>query len=152
MSTAAIFGVIDALVTRFTSSAPTGVVVFDGPSVNSPSTLEAVIVGSDDVLPGDYRTGREDQVWRSVGAVSKDATGTVTCAVLAQNGTTNVPERRARAAAILATLETALRNDIDLDGGSVLYTGLSTIEVRQQLTNDGAVVRIVFLVNYRARL
>lgn len=151
MSTAAIFGVISALVTTFSAAKPTGVDVFDGPDVSALSSLECVVVGSDDGVPGDYRSGREDQVYANIGAVSKDARGQVACSVICQGGASEVPERRTRAQAILTTLENALRANIDL-GGAALYTGISNIELRQQSTRDGAVVRIVFIVTYRARI
>lgn len=152
MATAAIFDVIDALVALFTANVPTGVVVFDGPDVASSAALEQVTVGSDDSIPGDMRTGREDQEWASIGGVSKNARGSVLCTLHAQSGSADVKTVRDRAKAILTACENALRGDIDLTAGSILYTGLESLDLRQTTTTDGVVVRIVFSVSYRARI
>lgn len=152
MATAALFDVIDGLVSLFTAQVPTGVVVFDGPDLRSSSAREAVIVGCDDAVPGDYRSGREEQEWATIGATKRNARGSVMNSLHVQTGDMDVKTRRDRAEVILAACENALRGDIDLTGGSILYTGLDSVELRQQATTDGLVIRILFVVSYRARI
>jgi hypothetical protein len=155
MSTAALPAVLSALVTLFTTAAATegaGVVVYDGPNVASTATLETITVGSDDSAPQDFQSGSESQEWRTLGATAKTVQGLVACTVLVQSGTADVPSRRARAFAILALCETALRGDIDLTGGSIQWTGVDSITLRQQQTTDGSVVRLTFSVNYHGRI
>lgn len=153
MATSAVFAVIDALVALFNANKPTGVVVFDGPDIQSSAALEAIIVGySGDDVPGDYRSAREEQEWATIGAVSKNARGSVSCCIHVQQGGSDVKTLRDRSKVVLDTCENALRNDVDLTGGSILFTGLESVDLRQQTTDAGVIVRIVFTVSYRARI
>lgn len=153
MATSALFAVIDALVALFDSNKPTGVIVFDGPDIRSSSALEAIIVGyTGDDVSGDYRSGREEQEWASIGAVSKNARGSVACCVHVQSGGSDVKTLRDRGKVLLDACENALRGDVDLTGGSILFTGLESVELRQQTTDAGVIVRLTFTVSYRARI
>lgn len=149
MSDTAQHAVIEALVALWDDALE--VPVYDGPNDVEAAEYAAVWVGYD---PTDENAQavEVEQEWASIGASSKNETGTITNAVAAWSGDTQTHERRQQVAQILSELEAALRDDVDL-GGVVIHTNFGArITLHQQLTAKGNEVLALFTVTYLARI
>lgn len=128
----------------------TGVEVKDGPQVDSQSANEWLWVGYDGGAPDEGNAMAEaEEDWMTFG--TKQETNRVKNAILVHSGDTTIPTVRARAFAILATAETALRADRTL-GGIVMHALLTGHQYYPAITTAGAKVRVVFTVTYQAQI
>jgi hypothetical protein len=137
--------------TALWTSALTDVQVADGPQANSDSGNDWLFVGANGDAPDEStEAAAVDQSWMAF-AKTMQETGQVTCAVVSRSGDTGIPALRARAYAILATAETALRAD-PLLGGVVMQSYVSAHQYIPAQTTQGAKARVVFTVTYQAQL
>ena len=157
--TSRIPAVIDYLVTTFTAAATLGaatppVAVYDGPVVtDAPSQLN-LWVGMDDPDSEEAPIGAESESeWGALGALARNEQITVHCVAEAWSGPTDVAAIRTSAFGIVAAVETLLRADVSLGGtlpsGWCEVTGL---QLRQNNVETGAVARVSFQINCRARI
>ena len=135
--------------TALWTAALTGVQVADGPQANSDASNDWLFVGDDAADEGN-EAAAVDQSWMAF-AKTMQETGEVTCAVVSRAGDTDIPAVRARAYAILATAETALRAD-PLLGGVVMQSYVSAHQYIPVITQGGCKARVVFTVTYQAQL
>jgi hypothetical protein len=93
------------------------------------------------------------QDWAELGAqnLSKDETGTISCAAAAWSGDSTTTPRRAAIAKLLSDLEAAHRADITL-GGAVMFSNFAAGNLHQQLTTSGNEVLALFTVTFRSRI
>ena len=137
--------------TALWTAALTTVRVADGPQANSDATADWLFVGADGDAPDEGMEGASvDQSWMAF-AKTMQETAEVTCAVVSVAGDTDIPSLRARAYAILASAETALRAD-PLLGGLVMQSYISAHQYMPAQTTQGAKARVVFTVTYQAQL
>lgn len=142
--------VILALTTMW-QSAVNGVQVVDGPQVNSDPSGDWLFVGFNGDTPDEYNQGATaDQALMSFARVKAEE-GQITCAVVCVSGDSDIPARRARAFSFLSAAEDALRANMQL-GGLVMHAYVSNIQYSPVQTQQGAKVRIVFSVTYKAQL
>ncbi len=143
---------IDAVclaLTALWTSALTSVQVADGPQANSDASNDWLFVGDDAADEGN-EAAAVDQSWMAF-AKTMQETGEITCAVVSRAGDTDIPSVRARAYAVLATAETALRADPYL-GGVVMQSYVSAHQYIPVITQGGCKARVVFTVTYQAQL
>ncbi len=137
--------------TALWTSALTSVQVADGPQANSDASNDWLFVGADGDAPDDgNEAAAVDQSWMAF-AKTMQETAEVTCAVVSVAGDTDIPSVRARAYAILASAETALRAD-PLLGGVVMQAYVSAHQYIPVITQGGCKARVVFTVTYQAQL
>lgn len=132
--------------------------VINGPRSRSTAPKQFVLVGSDggDTGLGD---GSEDgmvvdQTRSKVGNNWRDELGLIICSAWAWSGGTDFAPLREQASEMLTIVESALLADRSL-GGVLPSTGLAEfggVRLRERQESDGAVVRAVFTVSYRALL
>jgi len=149
MPTSRLGAVIDALVT--TLDAGTAVAVYDGYPVLSSLPADFVVVGG--APDPDADAASLEQAWAGLGAKSRDETGEITCAVVAQSGGTVHKPSRDRVLVILGELETAIRSDPTL-GGAVAagWLHVTTGALSQQQNSNGSRAVVTFTVSYRTRI
>jgi len=151
--------VIDYLVTAFTAAATLGaatppVAVYDGPvETDAPAQL-VLWVGMDDPDSEEAPIGAESESeWGSLGALARNEQITVHCVAEAWSGPTDVATVRTSAFNIVAAVETLLRADVNLGGtlpsGWAEVTGM---QLRQNNVSQGAVARVAFHIDCRARI
>jgi len=155
MPTSALPAAIDALVSILdASSGLAGVDVVDGPPADDVATNDFLAVGW---------SGTEDQAaeivqdFNAVGGRTRNEELTIACVIDVWSGDDGFATVRDRAFAILGAVETALRStDLSPEAptlnGTVLWAHLTTGDVSQQQSNDGALVGLNFSLTCRARI
>lgn len=142
--------IILALTTMWQSL--TGVQVVDGPQVTSDASNDWLFVGFNGDTPDEYNQGATADQSLMTFARGKQEDGQITCSVISVGGLdTNVPSLRVRAFGFLSAAEDALRANMQL-GGLVMHAYVSNIQYSPVQTQQGAKVRIVFSVTYKAQL
>lgn len=151
--------VINYLVTLFTNDATLGaadpaVAVYDGPVVTDAPEQLILWVGMDDPDSEEAPIGAESESeWGSLGALARNEQITVHCVAEAWTGSTDVATARVSAFNIVAAVETLLRADVSL--GGTLPSGwceVTGMQLRQNNVQQGAVARVAFNINCRARI
>jgi len=151
--------VIDYLVTAFTAASTLGaatppVAVYDGPVVTEAPTQLVLWVGVDDPDSEEAPIGAESESeWGSLGALARNEQITVHCVAEAWSGDTDVKATRVAAYGIVSAVETLLRADVSL--GGTLPSGwceVTGMQLRQNNVAQGAVARVAFHINCRARI
>lgn len=146
---------IDAVILKLTavwSAALTGVNVVDGPQVTSDAADDWLFVGYNGDTPDEYNEGATGQQSLMAFAKVKGDDGQVICAVVSRSpGSTDITATRARANGFLAAAEAAVRADMSL-GGLVMQSYVTDYRYSPVQTQQGAKVRIVFTVTYKAQL
>lgn len=143
---------IDKLVALFTAALP-GVLVADGPQTTFPSPRWAV-VGGDGPVQDEEDAARATQVWNGLGALVRNETIDVVCAVGSSTGNaeTTLKTRRDDAYALLGPIEAALRADPGLGGFTTGGAAAINETALKYLTNAGGVAAvIVFTINIPVR-
>ena len=153
MSAPAFSSVLSSVITALrASSSFTNVRIFDGVEIDQSYPGDAVAVGHDGSLEADeIHAGDFRQEYAPIGAKSKMEDGSLNCFLWSWDGASDVSARRARAYALLASCEQAIRSDPSL-GGVCLYANLETVTTKYRQTTAGAVVMITFVITYRARI
>lgn len=145
--------VIDALVALFEAAAGlAGVEVVDGPEVTGDSLQEAVFVGYDGDPDGDGEAATFEQAWAGLGALAKDETFTVTCAVVVWRGSTKVRPIRLRVYELLGEVENALRADPSLGLPPPSVVAMAAGSLVQSQRQTGLECRIPFQVAVKTRI
>lgn len=150
---------IEALVTAWTGTitVPWGenaetltVAVHDGPDSVNDDDYIAVWVGHNP-LDDESTVVTSKQEWAQLGARRKEETGTIVCCVGAWSGDSSTKNRRVAAASVLSQAEALHRADPTL-GGAVLMSNFGeSVELHQQLTDEGNEVLVVFTVDFLSR-
>lgn len=145
-----------ALTALFAGVLP-GVVVHDGPIARDAPPRRFLLVGTDGGTDG---TG-DDLTDGTVVVQSPspmaggwmDEEGEIACSAWAWSGGTDFPPLRADVAALVDACETAIRADPSLGGllaPADRQAAVGQVRIRETQTPQGALVRAVFTVAYRA--
>lgn len=151
MATSAVEGFIDAMVAAF-KAAPSlaDVTVFDGPEIDASDPLIWLAVGHDGSEDGDVIAVNSRNEYVQLGAKKMFEEGTINCVLDVWNGDTNISDLRTQARTYMSAIDTVIRTDPSF-GGIVLWSGLDNQTLSYRQTNQGAEVKIVFTVYYKAR-
>lgn len=146
---------IDKLVALFQSALLPDVdmTVTDGPSVSFP-TRKFAVVGGDGPVDEEEDAARSTQMWKGLGALIRDESIDVTCAVGASTGNadTSMKNVRDEAVALLAAVEDALRADPGLGGFTTGGAAAVTETALRYPTNtQGLAAVLVFTINVPVR-
>lgn len=144
----------DAVILYLTTlwqGALTEIQVADGPQVNSDASNDWLFVGFNGDMPDEFNEGAVVEQSLMGFAKTKGEDGQVTCSVVSRVGDSDIPAVRARALGFVASAETAVRNDMQL-GGLVMHAFVSGHQYIPVQTQQGAKVRVVFTVTYKAQL
>lgn len=126
------------------------VVVHDGPDAVDADEHLGLWVGHNP-LDDDSTVVESKQDWSQLGARRKEETGTITCCIGAWSGDSKTTGRRKAAAEVLSAAEALHRADPTL-GGVVLMSNFGpSVELHQQLTEQGNDVLVVFTVDFLSR-
>ncbi|MEV4000998.1 hypothetical protein [Actinomadura sp. NPDC049753] len=144
---------IDRLVALFEGALPAGTLVADGPQVSFP-TGEWAVVGGDGPVDEEEDAARSTQAWKGLGAMVRDESIDVVCAVGSSTGNaeTSMRPRRTAATALLKAIEDALRADPGLGG---FTTGgaaaVADVALRYPTNSQGLAAVLVFTINIPVR-
>lgn len=154
--------VIDGLVTTLRAATGLGapgdgsgdVPVYDGPVPTNAPVMHFVAVGWDGDDTSDSTAAEWESEWAGMGnGGARDETGTVSCVVIAGDGSDDFPAIRTTALATLATIAAALAAAPAVGAApTVLWTELNTGAMQQGVSASGAFVRLAFTVGYAARI
>ena len=151
MTTTAVESLIDSLVTAFKASPLLAdVTVFDGPEIDSSDPLVWLAVGHDGTENGDVVAVNTRNEYKALGAKSMYEEGTVNCVLDVWNGDTNISTLRSQARIYMSAVDTVIRTDPSF-GGIVLWSGLDNQTISYRQTNQGAEVKIVFTIYFKAK-
>lgn len=137
--------------TAMWTAALTGVTVADGAQVTSDASNDWLFVGFNGDAPDEYNEGAAGQQSLMAFAKVKGDDGRITCALVSRNGDTDIPAIRARVNGFLSSAEAAVRADMTL-GGLVMHAYVSDYRYSPVQTQQGAKVRVVFTVTYKAQI
>lgn len=128
--------------------------VADGPQVSFPTRRWAVI-GGDGPVQEEEDAARGTQTWKGLGALVRDESIDVTCAVGASTGDTDAGSARAvreEAKALLVAVEDALRADPGLGGFTTGGAAAVTeVALRYPTNVQGIAAVFVFTINIPVR-
>ena len=155
MATSAVPGAIGALLAILRADAGlSGVQVLDGPPVRDMADQDYVAVGWQ---PDGDESAQIAQDFASAGARTRDEDFAVSCWIDTWTGDSDMSTRRARAFALLAVVENAIRASggspmaPTLDG-TVLWAHLTNAVLKQANTDQGVRAGIAFSITCRARI
>lgn len=167
-----IFDAYTAYLALITTALPTlaaAGTVYDASPITIPTEQDFIVVGTDEVSFGQGRgsflvtsvdSGTQD--WIDLGAYSRDETFTIPSMYVAWTGDNNLADCRARAAAQIALIETALRPPPAGTGDGMLngtlafpntrygWCGISVTKLQQISDQDGTAVHVQFTLACRA--
>jgi hypothetical protein len=152
--------VIDALVAACSASpALSGVREEDGLGVSEEAT-DALFIGAEDPDSTAYDSAAQSsQEWASIGHLSRDERGSITCAAMSWSPDADPKAARDGVFSMLATVEGVLRADPSLglvDSGAVaLLICEMGADLRHNAYNggeSGAVAVVTFTVDFQARI
>lgn len=155
MATSKVPAAIDALVSILrAASGLSGVTVIDGPPVGDQADTEYVYVGWQ---PDSDNAVEFAQDFNATGARTRDEEFSILCTVDTWDGGDDVAARRARAFALLAALEDAIRATVAAPtaptlNNTVLWAHLTSGSLQQANTEKGVRARIPVAVTCRARI
>lgn len=157
-STSRVPAMLTYLLAAFRSAATIGqasppVRVLDGPEVTGEPTGLALWVGTDD--PEETDTGQQaadmEQEWAALGARARDELFTIYCVADGMTGEDTMAAARDAAFGIVAAVENLLRADVNL-GGNCLFAGVCPTGLFQKSTDRGALARVPFKIEGKARI
>lgn len=159
VATSRVPATIDYLVAAFTAAATLGaanppVAVYDGPvDTEAPDQL-ILWVGMDDPDSGEAPVAADsDTEWAALGALAQTEQFSIHCVAEAWGGSDDVRAIRLIVFGIVAAVEALLRADVSLGGtlpsGQARLTGS---QLRQNNVKEGAVARVAFRIDCRARI
>jgi hypothetical protein len=151
--------VLDYLVTTFTAASTLGtanppVAIYDGPVVTDEPSRLILWVGLDDPDGEGAPTAADsDSTWAALGGMARDEQLSIHCVAEAWSGDTDVRTIRVAAFGIVSAVENIIRANANLGGtlpaGWAEVTGMS---LKQNNTTTGAVARVSFRIDCRARI
>lgn len=154
MATSVVPALIDALLTE-ARAALTDVRVYDVVGgIDDPGNY--LMVGIEDPLSEDADFSADSkQAWANATYTARDEEGEIACCAVAWNGDGNEGAKAARDAvyAIVADVETVLRENPSLGVAGVLWTScLTSGQLRQIPGESGAGAVLAFRITFRARI
>ena len=151
MATEAAEGLIDAMVAAFKGATSLAdVTVYDGPEIDSSDPLIWLAVGHDGTEDGEVVAVNMKNEYKQLGAKSMFEEGYVNCVLDVWNGDTNISALRTQARTYMSAIDSVIRLDPSF-GGIVLWSGLDSQTLSYAQTSQGAEIKIVFTVYYKAR-
>lgn len=152
MSTSSIPTFIPAYLTLTRAAVPAGTPVFDVDGVTDGNADLVIYVGNDDEDADGYANNVIDgaQQWATTNR-TRDERYAVPCLLVVRNGDADMDAARVAAFATLATIEAACLVDPTV-AGTALYVLHEVTRVDAIQTAEGAVCRVAFRVNVRARI
>ena len=154
MGTSIIPDLIEQLVVTLDAALPADVIVVDGDIVTG-DVGTFLMIGWDDPDNDRATAATGQQKWAGLGAKARDEEGTVTCLAVALDGNNALATARATAKAVTDIVENTLRADPNLAGTvlGLMWTGYGArTELRQWLSDQGAVCTITFEIAFKARI
>ncbi|MEU1474520.1 hypothetical protein [Streptomyces sp. NPDC005760] len=154
MSLSAVPAAVDALLAILrTGLDPNELTVMDGPALTDVPG-DVVFVG---YQPGDSVAVNVQQAFAYAGARRRDEEFLIHGLIESRSGDTDMQARRARTFEILGLIETALRaTDAQPTAptlnGTVLWAHLTSGDLTQEQTPDGAVVGLAWTISCQARI
>lgn len=148
---ASLTGPVILYLTAMWTTALAGVNVVDGPQVTSDAADDWLFVGFNGDVPDEYNEAATGQQSLMAFAKVKGDDGQVTCAIVSRSGDSDITATRLRANGFLSAAEAALRADMQL-GGLVMHAYVSDYRYSPVQPKQGAKVRFVFTVTYKAQL
>jgi hypothetical protein len=158
--TSRIPALIDYLVALFQGSALLGqatppVTVFDGPATTGLDAQLKLFVGLHDPdNPAAEAAADSSQAWAALGRLGRDEMITIHCCAEAWAGTDDLKTVRVSVTGIVAAVEQLMQSDTTAFGGNALFPdpGITTLQLAQNNTQQGAVARLAFDLIFKARI
>jgi hypothetical protein len=159
VTTSRVPALIDYLVTAFTNASTLGtasppVAVYDGPQTTRAPAQLVLWVGLDDpdtdqVAPS---AAAFEQEWAALGKQARNEISTIHCVAEAWTGADDIKGMRTAAFGIVAAVEDIVRTDPF--SGLALFPdpGVTGGELRQNNTEQGALVQVSFQIAFKSRL
>jgi hypothetical protein len=146
---------IDKLVALFQAALPAAddLTVADGPQVKFP-TRRFAVVGGDGPVDEEEDAAQSTQTWKGLGAMIRDESINVVCAVGSSSGDSAASMRdvREEAADMLQAIEDALRADPGLGGFTTGGAAAVTdVALRYPTNTQGRAAVLVFTINIPVR-
>jgi hypothetical protein len=155
MATSTVADAISGLVTivqAATPTPPTGADVIDGPPIPGSIPDEYISIGiaheAVELLREEQYAATGSQSPAGLGNLRRQESYDISCRVSCTAADTDMEATRARAFALLAYVETAVRDDGTLDG-SVIFGDVGKLALRQLQTGPNAVAVIDFDINVK---
>lgn len=156
MATSAVPAAIDALVSIATAAyAESKILIIDGPPTVDMSAPDVLTIGWQPDTSD--QAAASVQTFASAGARRRDEELSIDCWLSCWTGDSDAAARRQRAYELLAVLENALRaTDTSPTAptlnGTVLWSQLSSVVLKQIWTDQGVSVGLAFSINCHARI
>lgn len=156
MSVSTQFAALDALVAMSTSA---GLQVVDGPMPSSQMPFDYVIIGMADAdMSGEWPDASQGMAdWATIGAGSGgnppgiDERFSLFGVAVSWSGSGTFTSLRAKVKTTLTALDSAVRADTTLQG-SVMYSHLTLVGIRQIAAGNGPAVQARFQIDARSRI
>ena len=132
------------------ASSLTGVRIFDGPEVDFSYPGDAIAIGHDGSFGDQEMQIGNIQDLPFAFTDLHEETGTISCSVWSQDGSTNIAARRTRAFAMLSAIDTVIRSNSTFDG-TCLYSILTANTVGYRQSDMGVAVVLDFTISYQAQ-
>lgn len=151
--------VLDYLVATFQAASTLGtatppVAVYDGPVVTGEAAQLVLWVGMDDPDSNEAPISAESESqWAALGRQARNEQLSIHCVAEAWSGDRDVKTIRTAVCGVVAAVEALIRADADL--GGTLPSGwceVTGMQLRQNNEDQGAVARISFKLDCRARI
>jgi len=132
------------------ASSLTGVRVFDGAEVDFSYPGDAIAIGHDGSFgDSEMQVGNIQDTPFAFTDLHEES-GTISCSLWSQDGSTDIASRRTRAFAVLNAIDTVIRSNSTFDG-TCLYSILSANTVSYRQTDMGVAVVLDFTISYQAQ-
>ena len=132
------------------ASSLTGVRVFDGAEVDFSYPGDAIAIGHDGSFgDSEMQVGNIQDIPFAFTDLHEES-GTISCSLWSQDGSTDIASRRTRAFAVLSAIDTVIRSNSTFDG-TCLYAILSANTVSYRQTDMGVAVVLDFTISYQAQ-
>jgi hypothetical protein len=132
------------------ASSLTGVRVFDGAEVDFSYPSDAIAIGHDGSFgDSEMQVGNIQDTPFAFTDLHEES-GTISCSLWSQDGSTDIASRRTRAFAVLSAIDTVIRSNSTFDG-TCLYSILSANTVSYRQTDMGVAVVLDFTISYQAQ-
>jgi hypothetical protein len=132
------------------ASSLTGIRIFDGAEVDFSYPGDAIAIGHDGSFgDSEMQVGNIQDTPFAFTDLHEES-GTISCSLWSQDGTTDIASRRTRAFAVLSAIDTVIRSNSTFDG-TCLYAILTANTVNYRQTDMGVAVVLDFTISYQAQ-
>ena len=132
------------------ASSLTGIRIFDGAEVDFSYPGDAIAIGHDGSFgDSEMQVGNIQDTPFAFTDLHEES-GTISCSLWSQDGSTDIASRRTRAFAVLSAIDTVIRSNSTFDG-TCLYSILSANTVSYRQTDMGVAVVLDFTISYQAQ-